>query len=249
MNASASSRYAASRFESLALATLVVALCSARRLFLAILTIHANHKPSLVLPLLSKVRNADSSAHRPPPTCNTDPFHVTQHYSMSHTPLYATHPITYLTPHYMSQGWNSAQDPSVPTWNTHPFHVTLTPHHILSHSPFLSPLSITQPPFASHLSPRTRPHSFSRLFFFLTLLLPLLLLLPHPCSRLFSFSLSAARGLYQLIPLTIRLRREGRRELAHAVHARCALGEPPRPARRGARPPPQELARGVAAEQ
>ena len=43
----------ASRFEALAFATSVVSLCSARRVYLAILTLRANHKPSLALPLLS----------------------------------------------------------------------------------------------------------------------------------------------------------------------------------------------------
>ena len=42
-----------SRWESLAVATLFVALCTARRVYLAILTLGANHKPSLILPLLS----------------------------------------------------------------------------------------------------------------------------------------------------------------------------------------------------
>ncbi len=44
-----------SRFEALFFATSVVALCSARRLYLALLTLQANHKPSLLLPLLMRL--------------------------------------------------------------------------------------------------------------------------------------------------------------------------------------------------
>ena len=45
-----------SRFESLAFATGIVALCSARRVYLALLTLQANHKPSLALPLIAYLR-------------------------------------------------------------------------------------------------------------------------------------------------------------------------------------------------
>lgn len=44
-----------SRYECLALITATVALCTARRVYLAILTLVANHKPSLVLPLLARL--------------------------------------------------------------------------------------------------------------------------------------------------------------------------------------------------
>jgi len=45
-----------SRLESLAFATAIVALCSTRRVYLALLTLNANHKPSLALPLLAYLR-------------------------------------------------------------------------------------------------------------------------------------------------------------------------------------------------
>mmetsp|Transcript_32939 Transcript_32939/g.105036 ORF Transcript_32939/g.105036 Transcript_32939/m.105036 type:complete len:1137 (+) Transcript_32939:233-3643(+) len=44
-----------SRYECLALITATVALCTARRVYLAILTLVANHKPSLLLPLLARL--------------------------------------------------------------------------------------------------------------------------------------------------------------------------------------------------
>ena len=43
------------RYEALAIATVTVALCSARRMYLALLTLAANHKPSLMLPTISRL--------------------------------------------------------------------------------------------------------------------------------------------------------------------------------------------------
>lgn len=45
----------ASRYEGLLVATVVVTLCTARRVYLALLTLGANHKPSLLLPLLGRL--------------------------------------------------------------------------------------------------------------------------------------------------------------------------------------------------
>jgi hypothetical protein len=74
-----------SRHECLALITASVALCTARRVYLAILTLVANHKPSLLLPLLARLvgslntSRALGAEHSPPisspltpspPTCN-----------------------------------------------------------------------------------------------------------------------------------------------------------------------------------
>lgn len=44
-----------SRYEALLVATGVVTLCTARRIYLALLTLRANHKPSITLPLLAQL--------------------------------------------------------------------------------------------------------------------------------------------------------------------------------------------------
>ena len=51
-----------SRYEALSFATLVVALCALRRLRVAVLTLRANHKPSLLLPLLSRLTGSLNSS-------------------------------------------------------------------------------------------------------------------------------------------------------------------------------------------
>jgi hypothetical protein len=51
-----------SRYEALAFATFVVALCALRRLRVAVLTLRANHKPSLLLPLLSRLTGSLNSS-------------------------------------------------------------------------------------------------------------------------------------------------------------------------------------------
>ena len=54
-----------SRRETLLLATFVVALCSARRIHLALLTLRANHKASLALPLLSRLFGWNNTSPSP----------------------------------------------------------------------------------------------------------------------------------------------------------------------------------------
>jgi len=53
-----------SRYEALAFVTLVASLCAMRRLHLAVLTLRANHKLSLVLPHVGRLRILCSRAHK-----------------------------------------------------------------------------------------------------------------------------------------------------------------------------------------
>ena len=71
-----------SRFEALAFAAFIVAICTARRLYLALLTLRANHKPSLALPLLYPLLGASIHPKQKEPTneslaCIDQPLNAT----------------------------------------------------------------------------------------------------------------------------------------------------------------------------